>query len=349
MAKEKRLLTLDAMRGVAALLVVTFYLPAVGLTPSGYLAVDFFFVLSGFVIANAYDAQVLAGLPATRFMAHRLIRLYPLYLVGFVLGLLRAIGQSGLHRPDQLTPAHLAVSAWLEALLLPSPSNLHLFSLDGPAWSLFFEAIASFAYVAFLARLNPGALRWFLVVSGVALTLTIVTYQAGDMGYSWQTVHVGLARVSFSFAMGMFLARHRSGAQIKSALAPVLVAALVALMCMDFEGRARMAYDEIFVFLASPALVHFGARCSPAAALKPVCRWLGEISYPLYATHYPLLWMFGFAARKLGAPPVVWMPTFVILAVAVAALLARFWDIPVRRWLTQRIERRDIRTSARAP
>lgn len=325
-----RLLTLDAMRGLAAFAVVLFHLPDVGLAASGYLAVDFFFLLSGFVIARTYDARLRAGLPFRRFAVLRAIRLYPLFLLGLGIGLLRCLGQIVLDRPDRLDPGLLALAAPFELLMLPSPVTEHLFALNGPSWSLFFEMAISLLYGAALVR---ARLRWLIAtvaVCGALLAWITVSRGSLEVGWAWAHLHGGFARVGFAFTLGMVLARvHRAPARGSWwCVLPML--ALVAALSLRPAPGWRVAYDLGVAMLAAPLLVWLGASWNPAPALAHASRVLGELSYPVYAIHYPALWMFGFVARKAGVPALVWMPAFVVLIAAAAWLALVRFDQPVR-------------------
>lgn len=136
--------TLDAMRGVAALAVVLVHVAAysgVNLAPGGNLAVDFFFALSGFVIARAYSARLRSGLSWLRFAEIRLVRLYPLVLLGCGFGLVKMLFQIGMGHETAPSWGQFAWILILNPLLLPAP-GVYLFPLNNPAWSLFFELFA---------------------------------------------------------------------------------------------------------------------------------------------------------------------------------------------------------------
>lgn len=339
MEKPTRLLTLDAMRGLAAVVVLLFHLPDVGLAPSGYLAVDFFFMLSGFVIARTYDSRFAAGLPFSRFAALRAIRLYPLFLVGLALGVVRGVGQIVLDRPDQLGVGDLAISTVLEVFLLPSPVTDNIFPLNGPGWSLFFEMVISLIYGAVLVKASLRVLFAAAAASALLLVVSAVSHGSLEVGWAWAHLHGGVARVGFAFSVGMIIARlHRSGTRA-SAAALLPMFALVALLCFRPSDSARVAYDLIVAMVAAPALVWWGASLNPVRGLQRASEVLGELSYPVYAIHYPALWMFGFAARKAGVPAVVWMPLFLVGIVVAAWALNRYFDQPLRERLNRRARR----------
>ena len=337
-----RLLTLDAMRGVAAIMVVVFHLPDADAAPSGYLAVDFFFLLSGFVIARTYDRRIAEGLTFFSFAALRGIRLYPIYFVGFLLGLLRCIGQVVLDRPDKLTLGQLTLSVLLEVFLLPSPSGPHLFSLNGPSWSLFLEMTISLAYGSILVKLRQRVLWIIVAISGVLLVWVAASYGSLDVGFSWEGIHDGFVRVIFSFATGILVARNHHANVRRSWLSVALAITLTVLLSVSLEGPARVAYDLLFAAVLAPLLVWCGASYDPPPALRAQSRYLGDLSYPIYALHYPLLWMFGFASRKVGAPSSLWVPVVFVLIVLTAWGANRFWDKPIRAKLGAFLLRKEM-------
>ena len=179
---------LDGLRGVAALLVVFYHIFeglsfAAGGTPittinHGYLAVDFFFILSGFVIGYAYDDRLGKTMTTGNFFKRRLIRLHPMIIMGVILGAIAFLIQGSV----QWDGKHVAISAVMLSTLcamffipaLPGAryevrGNGEMFPLNGPCWSLFFEYIGNILYALFIRRLSNKALTIVVVLLGVAL------------------------------------------------------------------------------------------------------------------------------------------------------------------------------------
>jgi peptidoglycan/LPS O-acetylase OafA/YrhL len=332
-APAERLITFDAMRGIAAVCVMITHVNVAGMphwVDSGYLAVDFFFLLSGFVIARTYGDRLGAGLGLGRFAMMRTVRLYPLYFIGFVLGLAKCIGQIVFQRPDQPGIGHLAVSSAFELFLLPSPFSRELFLLDGPAWSLFFEGLINVAYALVLVRCSTRTLMLIALGSGGLLIYVAQTKGSLNVGQSWPLFHGGLARVGFSFTLGVIIERlHKATARNSSlALIPMLV--LVLLLALPVPSERRVVFDLLSVLIAAPMLVWFSASYNPAPLLHRISEVLGQLSYPIYVVHYPILWIFGYLARKLGVPAPIWIPAFFAVVAAFAWCLNKYWDGPVR-------------------
>lgn len=151
-------LTLDALRGVAALAVLVLHMPPLtGLVFHAYLAVDLFFIMSGFVIAHAYERRLLAGWSPGDFIRTRVVRLWPLYLLGTAVGAAVFAGVAG----DAVGFAVLGVLVAAAVVMMPLPlgAEVQIFDLNRPAWSLFFEMVANVLYAAF-ARACPTGCSW---------------------------------------------------------------------------------------------------------------------------------------------------------------------------------------------
>ena len=212
-AETSRFLLLDGLRGVAALAVVFDHVPpnAIGdLIPQRYLAVDFFFVLSGFVLAHAYGPRLAASWPPLSFMRVRLIRLYPLYLAGSLIGF--SVAALGAIRGWGGDLSEVLVTAAFGVFFLPTLLNMNsigvLYPLNGPAWSLFFELVANFFY-ALIARFLSGRML-ALILSVSAVLLSIALFNHADVrgpGWQWSHFDAGLARVVFDFFVGVAIDR----------------------------------------------------------------------------------------------------------------------------------------------
>ncbi|MET0374054.1 MAG: acyltransferase, partial [Rhizorhabdus sp.] len=274
----ERYFALDAMRGIAALLVVLYHcaeiLPALKI--QGHLAVDFFFALSGFVIARAYQDRLAAGLPFQRFALARVIRLYPLFLAGTLIGASRHVMGAVLNLPEAIPMGTLLPILLLNAFMLPGPSpNEYIFPFDGPTWSLFFELIVNLAFGLFLFRWSAGRLWVLVAVSGVVLGA--LTIQAGhsNLGWSWPTIPGGFARVFFSFTLGMLFSRILANTPKRVSwwgLVPMLL--LIALMLVDVDPRNQAAFDLFSVLIGAPLLLLGGIALDVPAKLRRACGWL---------------------------------------------------------------------------
>lgn len=281
---------LDALRGVAALLVVAHHLERSGLDfglfSRAYLAVDFFFMLSGFVLSRAYDHRFAAGLGWVAFMKLRLRRLWPTMAIGIALGV--AVAWGGAMPPDLL-----AIRAVAALLFVPlAIGTVHVFVLDGVQWSLFFELFANALHGGPLKRAPVVSLIRLLMVS-VAL-LFGVAYLHGDLTVGHVTAGWigGFARVMAAYIAGMLLYRLwcRIGAGAPRPKAGWALAGLTAaLMVPALFPLGWWWVDPLVVVTLFPAVLWLGAIASVGPRWRGLAAFSGAISYPLYAFHMPLL------------------------------------------------------------
>ena len=342
MASEKldRLYLLDGMRGLAAFAVIVDHVPSPflrTLIPGRYLAVDFFFALSGLVLARAYAGSLTDGRGIARFLKLRLIRLYPMYLLGLLLGALAALYPvlRGWQAPD--APFHVT-NLLAGAFFLPSPATQGeafdpLFPYDPPAWSLFFELVANTVWALLAARLTRRLLPVLLVGLAVwAAPVVLHGYEPG-LGWAWSDFEIGLARAMFSFFMGVALYRVLSSTTLPRLPFLLPVALLVGILCCPMPISIRTAYDVAVMLVIVPVTILLAARAQLPSMMRPVCTWLGAISYGVYVLHVPV---FNFIEPKLQAWGVPGMGQVVATGV-IAALLAQLaisvYETPLRRRL----------------
>jgi peptidoglycan/LPS O-acetylase OafA/YrhL len=288
---KKHFEALDGLRGVAAISVVAYHAGhAFGvkyLFPRGYLAVDFFFALSGFVIATAYERRLLAGWSFKNFAITRMLRLWPLIALGTILGSFDAILKWKLIGTPDLGLILLATAAGL--LMLPintpaSPVPNTLYAMNPPAWSLLFEIIANAAYALSIRRITTTYLGVILALSAIGLIVYAIIARDISDGGSFDNAILGLARVGFSFTAGVLLYRVKPILRIPSFVAVILLIAI--FFVPRFHGG--WAFDLACIFVALPLIVS-GAIEAKGGAL---CRLSGRISYPIYATHSWSILMF---------------------------------------------------------
>ena len=340
---------LDGLRGVAALGVVIFhfYEMVIGDYSTlwighGFLAVDFFFCLSGFVIGYAYDDRI-ARMGLGAFLKARLIRLHPLVVLGAVLGLI-AFYANPFGATASYGLARVACIFLASILLLPygtmGERGLNLFGLNAPAWSLFWEYVANLVFAVALYRLRRRALVTLTLVA--AAVLCWVGHRAGNLAGGWSARNFwdGGARVAFSFPAGLLV--YRMGWRPRTwcgfgTLSGLLVLALVMPYAKGAWGR-----EAAVIVIGFPLLIALGAGAAVSPGVARVCRFSGELSYPLYMSHYAVIWIWGDFAEKHhlatgGLGPAV--------AVGVCGMLVFAWgvftlyDRPVRLGLQRRFAR----------
>jgi peptidoglycan/LPS O-acetylase OafA/YrhL len=338
---------LDAVRGAAALVVLcrhTSYFFGWAL-PMSHLAVDLFFILSGIVVANAYETRLREGLSPGRFMLIRLIRLYPLYLLGSVIGLAPALAaRAGL--AAQGLQGDFSWTLVAAALMVPTLSGDDLFPLDTPAWSLFFELVANFVYALVLRHLNGRLLLALILLCGAGLVLSLAVAPGHTLhgGFSPATLPVGAFRVGFSFFAGVGLYRHFNRVPNRArppagARAALLVGVAVAALAASPPAQLRAAYELVAVTVLFPLLLALGMRCPLTGRGARLAAVFGTLSYPVYVLHVPVArTLNGVLSRGLHLPVGQWVPYAGVAFLAVflpACLLAdRWYDGPVRARLS---------------
>ena len=344
--------TLDALRGIAALGVVTFHMSLAfgSLTAtSGYLAVDLFFMMSGVVLSHAYEPRFRSGMGVYGFMRARLIRLYPLYLVGIVLGFAVTLASLFGRNTQGWDAASLARATLLSLLFLPDLTRQpvdQLFPLNVPCWSLFLELLVNLLFVICWPALTS---RFLLIVC--ALTGTAVAIAAGiighlDVGSTAGTLAIGLVRTVFGFSVGVLIARHVPHERVRVGNVAVLL--ILVVVGVVIAGRpaaiSRAAWDSTCALVVLPVVVAFGTRVDPGAQLRRVATFLGVTSYAVYVFHSPLAAVMNSATRvfnRAGAivePPLLGLVIVVVLLVS-CWLVDRYFDIPARRRLARAVPR----------
>ena len=337
---------LDGLRGVAALAVVTFhfmewvYDPGKNFIGHGFLAVDFFFCLSGFVIGYAYDNRI-AKIGILEFFTSRIIRLHPLVIAGSVLGLLAFLFDPFGGHPELYSTGKIALAFISSLLLIPMPAiadrSFNLFSFNAPAWSLFLESVAIIVYAFVLCNIRRGLLVLLIIFSAVAICF--VAYCSGNLlgGWSGPTFWDGGVRVSYSFLAGLLI--YRANFIIKNKLGFIGIAILLLLAFIMPSSKFNWVSESLVVLFYFPLLVALGAGAVLTPGLKKACIFSGKISYPLYMTHYAVLWMFGnyYLSHKPGTLQLAFIIiTGLILLVGAAYLVMVLYDIPVRKYLSDK-------------
>ncbi len=339
---------LDGLRGVAAFAVMAMHFSvALGLdvVPKAYLAVDFFFVLSGYVLALAYEARLRQRGFLAPFLRVRMIRLYPLIPVGMALGF-GAYAARNFLSPDKQVGAASMVTALAFSLVLlpfgrvPGPTETSDFPYDTTIWSLMFEVIANLVYAVAAPWLRNPVLAVILLVTGGTLVASCLGWGTLDHGAEKDHLGAGLQRVSFSFFAGvaMFRLFDRRGALLPQ-LPFWLIAALLFLTFVPGKAAMPAPYDAACVILLFPLLVVVCRRASIGARSKRIALWSGRLSYPLYVLHPPLFLVETYLNNRF---PLSMGMRWTMLAggcagaVVLSWLALVFYDEPVRAMLRDR-------------
>ena len=367
---------LDGLRGVAALIVVCYHIfegfsfaeitngagdGMIRILNHGYLAVDFFFLLSGFVLSYAYDGR--SEMKKADFFKRRLIRLHPMLIMGAFVGMICFLIGGSQQWNGSTVPLYLTLLCFvLSVLMLPAiPSsatevrgNGEMFPLNGPAWSLFFEYIGNILYILFIRRLSTKILGTFVLLLGVLHTMfSLGNFSGyGSIGVGWTLDGVnfcgGLIRMLFPLTLGMFLSRRFKPLKIKSSFWTCSLLLLIIFSVSYIPGFNFVSfnglYESICVLIFFPLILIMGASAQNLnRKTNKINHFLGDLSYPLYMIHYPIMylfyqWLIANECYTLSETFFVAIPV-VVLSVLLAFLFLKFYDKPLRKYLTERFNR----------
>ena len=355
---------LDGLRGVASILVVVFHVfetfnvgnRFVQVINHGYLAVDFFFVLSGFVVAYAYDDRW-NRMTQWDFYKRRLVRLQPMVIMGSLVGAALFYFQASPAFPLIAgTPVWVMLLVMLVGCtLIPLPVSMdvrgwqEMHPLNGPAWSLFFEYIANFLYAVLIRRFSKMALTIFVVLAAGLLIHYTVMGPQGDLIGGWslnaEQLNIGFTRLLYPFFAGVLLCRMGRLPRVSGAFWVCSLLIVVVLSVPRIGGPDHLwmngIYESFVVLLLFPLIVAIGAGGSIRNVHSiRICRFLGDISYPMYITHYPIIYVFTawVSRNKISMGNGLWAGWLVVVAsVALAYACLKLYDEPVRAWLKERV------------
>ena len=368
---------LDGLRGVAAILVLFYHVfeglafaeatngAGSGLITTlnhGHIAVDFFFILSGFVISYAYDDRW-GKMSTWQFFKRRLIRLHPMLVMGALIGVI-AFAIVGFEKWDGTVASTgwVMVAMLFTMFMIPAVpgvpyeirGNGEMFPLNGPGWSLFFEYIGNILYALVIRRLSVKILTILVVVLGCLHIWFFVGNVSGyDMvGVGWTVDEVnfwgGLVRMLFPFTMGMLLARIFKPSKVKGAfwICSIVLVMLFAVPYIkpDYSISLNSLYEVVCIAFLFPLLVWLGACGRVSGRVGKLNRMLGDLSYPLYIVHYPIMYIFyAWLIEKkvytlnecLGVALIV-----VVSSIVLALICLKLYDEPIRRWLARKMQKK---------
>lgn len=382
LASKPRYAILDGLRGVAALVVILFhgfetYIPFFGTQHinHGYLAVDFFFVLSGFVIGYAYDDRW-DRMSTWSFFKRRLIRLHPMVVAGTLFGAcLFFFGESDYFSLIGGTePWKFFLCIVLGLLMIPAGTSLDIRgwgetnSLNGPNWSLTFEYIGNILY-AFVLRRLPTVVLGMLCVASAFLTMNLALgwdvfgffaqpkYDViGGWSITPDQMYVGFSRLLYPFLCGLLISRllpkfitkeNPSGSPlgIRGGFWWASLLLVVLFAVPQIGGKSCVAdglYQVFAIVVMFPVIVLIGAGSKTTDKRSAKwCETLGNLSYPLYITHFPLMYMqMAWVSSHKDSP--VWHHVvlnlgILLVAIGIAWAFLKLYDEPVRAWLKKKL------------
>lgn len=359
---------LDGLRGVAALIVMWYHIfEGFATSPidqhfnHGYLAVDFFFMLSGFVVSYAYDDRWKSSLTLKGFLKRRLIRLHPMVVMGVILGAITFVIQ-GQKQWDgtPVTLSMLFLALLLNLLLIPAipgsrpevRGNGEMYPLNGPNWSLFFEYIGNILYALFIRKMSTRWLATLTCISGLGLMLFALCNLSGfgHLGVGWSLSEYnfpgGMLRLLFSFSAGLLISRIFRPIAVRGAfwICSILIVILLSMPYIGSENTlwANGLYDSVCILILFPLLLWIGAS-GKATDNKTacLCKFLGDISYPVYVVHYPFMYLFYawlWSGEKIPFAE-AWPIALTVYfgSILLAYICLKWYDEPLRKWLSKHV------------
>lgn len=345
-----RFIGLDGLRGIAAIAVLSLHVPGAPFArylPSSYLAVDLFFLLSGFVLSHAYAQRLAGGMSPLDFMKLRLVRLYPLYVLGTLIML--AVVAIQFFRWRAFDPATFGTTLLTALLFLPTPPQFSLnrdvlYPLNFPAWSLFFELEINMVFAALAPHLDRRTLAMALAVGLALLLVTILAFGELKVGPAYESWLGGFGRVTFAFFAGVALHSVWRSRRLAWMKLPswVPMPLLLGVLAAPVEGLHRMMFDFVACVVIFPAIVLASANSPPAGRLERACVLMGAASYAVYVLQVPIIYAIDallnftmdISLKSFGEEATLTVALIVFFA---AYFADRYYDAPVRRWLSARI------------
>jgi len=349
-APPVRFVTLDAMRGIAAISVMFFHYlfhNPYHLFYQAFYAVDFFFCLSGAILTHSYEKKIIAGMRFREYAERRMIRFYPLYLLGFFFGSAMLVMYAKSGTIVDFTIRDYVLSEILNAFFLPYPNagispfftggtiNGVIFPVDVPAWSLFFELLASAAlFFALRWRIRPG---YIVIISLPLLGGSLLFFRSANLGWGTDTFIAGFSRTAFAFFGGVVLYRLYLRMRLAGSVRPwgLLIGAAIAF-ALPLWGLVGLLFFSVFI----PALIFLGLMSEDHVKGR-IFENLGRLSYGIYVLHWPIYQLLVIvlsrsALSEDGGPTSVAVIASIV-TIFLAYVLTKFIDEPARRWLSRRL------------
>lgn len=356
---------LDGLRGVAALLILTFHIFEVESSSAstqiinhGYMAVDFFYVLSGFVMGYAYDDRW-NRMTLRDFFKRRLARLHPMVIMGTLIGtILFLFGEKGFRVASEGHAWQMIICFIFALLMIPVRPSMDfrgwrgMFPYNGPTWSLFYEYVANIMYALFIRKLPKWALgvcvTLFAVLTldrALGLGLFGIVYNVGCLAGGWSIdrahLYTGACRLLYPFFCGLLIQRVGKFIKLKNGFwwCAFVVALMLSLPRIGSSPLYNGFYESLCVLFIMPLVIMVGAGSVVRGKAQKICKFLGDLSFPLYITHFPIInlynhWVVQHHDAPISSHIAIGASVFFI-SIIVADICYKFYDIPVREWLKE--------------
>lgn len=325
-----RLHALDALRGILALIVLLVHASVINGTIAGGVAVDLFFILSGFVVVYRFQGEVICGeANFCSVMKSRVLRLYPLHIVTFFYMLVLIISAYHLDRnPAYFREAFgwhfdsFATKVLTNILMINGVGLTSPLTFNGPSWSISVEFVL--APLLFLLMAKRNSIKFVFIVAFFMSLLMVVALDNHDDHYPniWQIFNIGLMRGFVGMTVGFVAYKVYAGGRLASVFqnfygSSLLLASAVFCAYVAFVPKRSLVpdIDMLLIWFAGPLMI---IGLSYRQHVPRILVYLGSVSFSLYMWQIPVITTLGLV---LDAPPSPWLSVPMVLAVAVASNL----------------------------
>ena len=372
---KQRYEILDGLRGVAALMVIIFHFfelysfgnPSKQIINHGYLAVDFFYVLSGFVLGYAYDDRW-DKMSYWDFYKRRLIRLHPMVIAGSLLGMCYFFLGECINSPniESVNPLYFFLTIIMSILMIPCPAQMDIRgwgetnSFNGPNWTLTYEYIVNILYSLIFRRLHTIIIGILTLASTLLLVNLTCNFDIFNVmnerennkytvigGWSLTSCElcVGFTRLFYPYFAGYLVYRLKLKIRIPYSfiICSIILITFLSMPRLEKEGYPIFngIYEAIVIILIFPLVIIIGAGdTTKNEILTKICKFIGELSYPIYITHYPIIymnsaWTSFHMKDSLFNKIMLSIGSFFIMVFNAYSLI-ELYDKPVRKWLANK-------------
>ena len=372
---KQRYEILDGLRGVAALMVIIFHFfelysfgnPSKQIINHGYLAVDFFYVLSGFVLGYAYDDRW-DKMSYWDFYKRRLIRLHPMVIAGSLLGMCYFFLGECINSPniESVNPLYFFLTIIMSILMIPCPAQMDIRgwgetnSFNGPNWTLTYEYIVNILYSLIFRRLHTIIIGILTLASALLLVNLTCNFDIFNVmneresnkytvigGWSLTSCElcVGFTRLFYPYFAGYLVYRLKLKIRIPYSfiICSIILITFLSMPRLEKEGYPIFngIYEAIVIILIFPLVIIIGAGdTTKNEILTKICKFIGELSYPIYITHYPIIymnsaWTSFHMKDSLFNKIMLSIGSFFIMVFNAYSLI-ELYDKPVRKWLANK-------------
>lgn len=372
---KQRYEILDGLRGVAALMVIIFHFfelysfenPYKQIINHGYLAVDFFYVLSGFVLGYAYDDRW-DKMSYWDFYKRRLIRLHPMVIAGTLIGMCYFFLSECIFCPniESVNPLYFFLTIIMSLFMIPCPAQMDIRgwgetnSFNGPNWTLTYEYIVNILYSLIFRRLHTIIIGILTLASALLLINLTCNFDIFNVmkeretkkntvigGWSLTSCElcIGFTRLFYPYFAGYLIYRLKLKVRIPYSFIFCSIILIIFLSMPRVGGEAHPIfngiYESVVIILIFPLVIIVGAGdATKNEIITKICKFIGELSYPIYISHYPIIylnsaWTSFHMKDSLFNKIMVSIGSFFIMVFNAYSLI-ELYDKPVRKWLANK-------------